>query len=217
MPLECKSLIFLVCKNAILSSMASLPVTLFQHSFPESRIKQGLPHRVQKKPQASFTGWQKSLLNPKRRDASFICNLHHPLQLHWVQVGKLLLCRSKQASRMLCTGDTAGHGKCAPRAVCCTAAPWYLSLHPFFRYVPNHGYGTLSSPGNAGQGSLIFQLENVERTEVKWFSPELYSRSEAEPEPVCNSSARQHYFCLEYGHILKGRTGKYIKGKSSPC
>lgn len=54
---------------------------------------------------------------------------------------------------------------------------------------------------------------------VKWFSPELYSRAEAEAEtePVLNSGARQYSFCLEYGRILKGRIGKYIKGKSSPC
>lgn len=65
----------------------------------------------------------------------------------------------------------------------------------------------------------IFQLENVETTEVKSFSPELYSRSEAEAEtePVLNSGARQYCFCLEYVHILEGRIGKYIKGKSSPC
>lgn len=149
MPLECKSkdLIFLVCDDTILSSMASLPVTLFQHSFSESTIKQGLPQRVKNKTQASFT--EILFCNPKRWDPSLICNLYHPLTLSWVHVERLLLCRSK-ASWMLCTGDTARHGKYAPKAVCCTTAPWYLSLHPFSRYIPNHGYRTLASPSNAG-------------------------------------------------------------------
>lgn len=40
---------------------------------------------------------------------------------------------------------------------------------------------------------------------------------EAETEPILNSGARQYSLRLEYGHILKGRIGKYIKGKSSPC
>lgn len=59
MRLECKSkgLIFLVCNNTILSSIVSLPVILFQHGFAESTIKQGLPHRVQKNTQVSYTGY----------------------------------------------------------------------------------------------------------------------------------------------------------------
>lgn len=136
-----------------------------------------------------------------------------------VRVGRLPLCGSK-ASWMLCTGDMARHGKRAPRAVCCAAAPWHLSLHLISSYLPNRDYWTLTSPWQYRlRITPIFQLENVRRTEVTWFSPQLYGRSEveAETEPILNSGARQYFFRLEYGHILKGRIGKYIKGKSSPC
>lgn len=148
MALECKSkgLIILICNNAILF-----------YGFPANRI---IPTRLpckQHKARASSQGSEKNLSQLPRvteipcwtqRDRiphSFAtCTiLYSCIECMWegyfsAGPNKLLECSAQETQQ-----DMAN-------VLLGLSAAWYFSLHPFSRYIPNHGYWTLSSPGNAG-------------------------------------------------------------------